>query len=97
LRKANCFHHESIGDAAEYLPTHNLNPDQEAEAAELKGRIHAAINALPEAQRTVVILREMQELSHQEIAEITKTNEKTVRWRLHQARKKLREMLKDFL
>jgi RNA polymerase sigma-70 factor (ECF subfamily) len=97
LRKANRFHHESIGDAAKYLPTQNPRPDQEAEAAELRTHIHAAVKNLPQVQRTVVILREMQGLSHREIAEITKTNEKTVRWRLHQARKKLREMLKDFL
>jgi len=97
LRKANRFHSESIDDAAEYIPARNPRPDQEVEAAELKSHIHAAIDTLPEAQRTVVILREMQQLSHREIAEITKTNEKTVRWRLHQARKKLREMLKEFL
>ncbi len=97
LRKASRFHRESIEDAAEYIPTRNPGPDKEVEAAELKEHIRAAIDTLPEAQRTVVILREMQELSHREIAHITKTNEKTVRWRLHQARKKLREMLKDFL
>ena len=97
LRKANRFHHESIDDAAEYIPTRNPRPDQEVEAAELKEHIRVAIDTLPEAQRTVVILREMQGLSHKEIAQITKTNEKTVRWRLHQARKKLREILKEFL
>jgi len=97
LRKAKRIHHESIEDAAEYIPARNPRPDQEVEAAELKEHIRLAIDALPEAQRTVVVLREMQGLSHREIARITKTNEKTVRWRLHQARKKLREMLKEFL
>ena len=98
LRRSARFPNAPLENAdARYLINHNPQPDKEVETAELRQHIYAAIDALPEAQRTVVILREMEGLSHREIAKIMKASEKTVRWRLHQARKKLREMLKEYL
>jgi len=46
--------------------------------------------------RTVLTLRHFSELNYQEIAEILELDEKTVKSRLHEARQRLREMLKDF-
>ena len=97
LRHAARFPNESLGNAKNRLVSHNPGPEEKVEAAELRQRIYDAIDSLPEAQRTVVILHEMQGLRHREIAQITKTPERTVRWRLHQARKKLQEMLKEYL
>jgi len=98
LRHTNRFSSESIENTQEQLlTTHNPGPEEKLLISELRQKIFGAIDSLPESQKTVVICREMQGLSHREIAEITQTPEKTVRWRLHQARKKLQKMLKEYL
>jgi len=47
--------------------------------------------------RTVVVLHEIEGLSHNEIAEITKTTVGTVRSRLHYAKQQLQSYLKDYI
>ena len=61
---------------------------------ELEAAIRAAVATLPEEQRTVVLLRFGQGLSHAEIARITGAEEATVRWRLFRARQVLRKALR---
>ncbi|MEO0794424.1 MAG: sigma-70 family RNA polymerase sigma factor [Verrucomicrobiota bacterium] len=64
---------------------------------ELQEKLNDALQKLSVKHRTVVVLYEIEGLSHQEIAEITKTSEGTVRSRLHYAKHQLRETLKDYL
>ncbi len=52
-----------------------------------------AINALPEAFRTVVAMREVEDLSYEEIAALTGISIGTVRSRLWRARARLKELL----
>ena len=52
---------------------------------------------LPEHFRIVIILRELQGLSYEEIAKITQTNVGTVKSRISRARNKLQECLKPYL
>jgi RNA polymerase sigma-70 factor (ECF subfamily) len=47
--------------------------------------------------RLVIILRELQGLSYDEIAKITQTNVGTVKSRISRARNKLQECLKPYL
>ena len=61
--------------------------------AEANEAIQASLARLPEDQRTVVLLRFGEGLSHAEIAEITKADPATVRWRLFRARQTLRRIL----
>ncbi len=61
--------------------------------AEANEAIQASLARLPEDQRTVVLLRFGEGLSHAEIAEITKADPATVRWRLYRARQTLRRIL----
>ncbi len=72
-------------------------PAAEAQAHEIGERIAAAIAALPEEQRTTVVLVEYHGLSHAEIAEVMGGSEKSVESRLYRARRALRETLKDLL
>lgn len=58
--------------------------------------IEESINGLPESQKTVLILHDLQDFSYQEIAEIVGTSIGTVRSRLHYGRSKLREMLAPY-
>jgi len=65
------------------------DPSRAAERAELRARLAVAIQTLPAGQREMITLREFQELSYREIAEITGIPIGTVMSRLYTARKSL--------
>ncbi len=56
--------------------------------------IDAALKKLPAKHSSVIVMFDLQEMSHSEIAKILKISEGTVRSRLHYARKKLYDYLK---
>ena len=72
------------------------DPTREAERKELREWVTQAVNSLSLNHRTVVILHELQGLSHPQIADILGCSEGTVRSRLHYARKKLRILLRPY-
>jgi RNA polymerase sigma-70 factor (ECF subfamily) len=75
------------------LHAHIVAPDVMLEAAELEQLMQAAIAALDEEHRLLVILRDVEELSYQEIGEITGLAEGTIKSRLHRARMAIKEYL----
>lgn len=64
---------------------------------ELREKLNEALQNLSIEHRTVVVLFEIEGLSHAQIAEITGSREATVRSRLHYAKRQLQGMLKDYL
>jgi RNA polymerase sigma-70 factor, ECF subfamily len=68
-------------------------PDAALEAAQRGSARERAIATLDEDQRLVVILRDVEELSYEEICEITGVPEGTVKSRLHRARLALKARL----
>jgi len=81
---------------ADALATSDASPYDCAAQAEMKERIEAALRTLPEAFRTVVVLREIEGFGYEEIAEILDVNLGTVKSRLTRGRSALREaLLKD--
>lgn len=68
-------------------------PDRAAEQAETRERVLEALDALPEQQRTVITLYELEGFTGAQIAEVLDVPAGTVRWHLHEARRKLREAL----
>lgn len=56
------------------------------EREELAEDLRHGLSGLPEEQRVVVLLRFGEGLAHEEIAELTKTEPATVRWRLYRRR-----------
>jgi RNA polymerase sigma-70 factor (ECF subfamily) len=68
-------------------------PDVYVEAAELDELLQRGVAALDEEQRLLVVLRDVQELSYEEIGEITGLPEGTIKSRLHRARMALKEWL----
>jgi len=64
---------------------------------EIESKVYEVIESLPEKHRTAILLREVENMSYQEIAEATGVSVGTVMSRLHHARKKLQELLKPFL
>ncbi len=75
----------------------HLKPDEKTMGKELTDVIKEMICTLPENFRIVIILRELQGLSYEEIANITKTNVGTVKSRIARARNKLQECLKPYV
>ena len=70
-------------------------PDQNVQRAELRDKMTIAINSLSGDHREVILLKEVEGLSYQEIAESIGSSIGTVMSRLYYARKKLQETLKD--
>jgi RNA polymerase sigma-70 factor (ECF subfamily) len=68
-------------------------PDVLMEAAELDRLMQQAIAQLDEDHRLLIVLRDVEELSYQEIGEITSLPEGTIKSRLHRARMAIKEWL----
>jgi RNA polymerase sigma-70 factor (ECF subfamily) len=69
-------------------------PDEHVAANEIGAIVREAIETLDEEYKSVVILRDLQGLSYEEVAEVLGLAPGTVRSRLHRGREKLREKLK---
>lgn len=68
-------------------------PQEAAERAELRQAIEDGLRTLPEGYRTALILREIHQLSYQEIAQALDTDLGTVKSRISRGRKLLRKFL----
>jgi RNA polymerase sigma-70 factor (ECF subfamily) len=68
-------------------------PDGVAERRELAERVRAAVDQLPERQRLILRLSELEGFTSVEIADILDLSQGTVRWYLHEARNTLRVTL----
>lgn len=72
-------------------------PDRIFLYKELEGKVNEALARIPPDQRTAIVLREVEGLSYDEMAETMKCSVGTVMSRLHYGRKKLQELLKGYL
>ena len=72
-------------------------PRREADLRELKEKLNAALLKLSEPHRLVVVLHDVQGLSHDEIAKVMDCNIGTVRSRLFYARQQLQAWLSNYL
>jgi RNA polymerase sigma-70 factor (ECF subfamily) len=72
---------------------HEDGPGKALERQQTLARIMAAMDRLPEDQKQVVLLRELEGLSYKEIADVMGIPEGTVMSRLFYARKKLQTLL----
>jgi RNA polymerase sigma-70 factor (ECF subfamily) len=68
-------------------------PDRQAENTDLRARLSTALDTLPEKQRTIVQLADLEGLTSGEIGRIMDLADGTVRWHLHEARRALRNAL----
>lgn len=75
------------------FPSDDEAPDHAAARGQVRHLLEARIDALPDAYRTVFVLRALEELSVEETAEALDIPEATVRTRFFRARSLLREAL----
>lgn len=79
-------------------PQHWIEDSEDRLLAEsLSDRIHSALNELPERQRDVVMLRDIDGLSSQEVCEALEISEGNQRVLLHRGRSRLRQALESEL
>ena len=88
---------EGEDDSILHICDNTSKPDEKTIGKELADIIRDMICKLPEHFRVVIVLRELQGLSYEEIANITQTNVGTVKSRISRARNKLQECLKPYL
>ena len=79
---------------ADLLADPNPGPVDLAEAADIRQAVWEALSTLPPTQRAATVLRYYLGLSEAEMAEELACPPGTVKWRLHAARKRLRELLR---
>lgn len=72
-------------------------PEDQVLQSEMKATLERAIGELPEFYRSVLLLRDMEELSTRDTAQILDLSEDVVKTRLHRARLALRNTLDEYL
>ncbi|MCI9468347.1 MAG: sigma-70 family RNA polymerase sigma factor [Oscillospiraceae bacterium] len=87
--------YETDDGEQEYLPIpdETFSPETEAERRELRSSVRRGLSQLPEGQRQILILREIGQLSYEEIAGQLGLEAGTVKSRIFRARKKLCDIL----
>ncbi|HSN90528.1 MAG TPA: sigma-70 family RNA polymerase sigma factor [Anaeromyxobacteraceae bacterium] len=89
---------EDLSGAGEGILATSLgnDPQESLLRRELLERIQAALDTLPEKHRTILVLREIEGLSYEELAERLGIHKGTVMSRLFHARKKMQAALRDY-
>ena len=89
------LHKDDENDTVMDLPDESFRPDTVTESSIADVQIQQAILSLSENYRQVVLLRDVEGLSYQEISEISKCPVGTVKSRVNRARLKLQQKLKN--
>lgn len=82
-------------DFSRQLADPSPGPPERAERAHLRAEVQQALDQLPVPQRAVIVLRYYLSYSVSEMAQALDIPPGTVKWRLHQARQRLRTLLGD--
>lgn len=85
--------HVEDGEMQRQIMSDDPLPDEVVEREELRSIVNGAIGSLPEEQRLVISLRDIQGLSYDEIAEVLDCPTGTVKSRINRARQALKNVL----
>ncbi len=81
----------SLGEEEMEFPASDISPQERLEYEERLRRVHELFSKLPERQRTVMQLRDIEGLSYRETAQAMGITEDVVRVTLHRARAAIRQ------
>lgn len=81
------------GDRAFLIRDWSETPEEELLSGEARAIMDAALDQLPAHYRAILVMRDVEELSNEEVAEALGESVSTVKSRLHRARMALRETL----
>ncbi len=89
---------DEIEGGEHVLPsTLGLNPDKVYGRKELREKMLEALETLSEKHRTILILREVEGLSYEEMAEVLNISKGTVMSRLYHARRYFQDAIEEYL
>ncbi len=88
---------EATGDSGMFVSDPTQKPDQGVRRREIQESVEAALKELPEKYREVIVLRDIQQLSYEEIEQTLGIPGGTVRSRINRARSSLQEMLEPLV
>ncbi len=88
---------ESMAAIKDSLVDEGSSPYEDCARGEIKTRVEAALALVAEPYRTALVLRDIEELSYEEIAEITETTMGTVKSRITRGRDALKKKLERYL
>lgn len=91
------LHHALEEDDGEllHLPASDADPYDIVRRGELSARIQAALERLPPYHRGVILMREVEGMSYEEMADAMQVSKGTIMSRLFHARRKLQRALSD--
>ena len=81
------------GDMKRQIESGGPTPEESAETEDLKKIVNDAIEKLNEEHRVVIVLRDIQGLTYEEISDVLKLPEGTVKTRINRARQALKNIL----
>ena len=84
---------EQEGDPMDRFASLAPNPEEQASNSEIRRLLEEAVEKLPDAYRTVFVLRDVEEMSTTDTADVLEITEENVKVRLHRARALLRKSL----
>jgi len=99
-RKKSEFDEENTKGAvagAPSTPNRARRPDEQMQSSQMEVLIQKAIESLPEDRRLLIVLRDIEELSYDEISEITGLAQGTVKSGISRARSTLRKKLAKYM
>ncbi len=85
---------DAVDDHSYHLRAVGTSAQKEIERKELAGQVQEGIDKLPEDLRTCVILRDIEELTYQEIVDVLRIPEGTVKSRINRGRIELAKILR---
>ena len=85
------------GEATERMWSTAPSPDTRIESAEFQQHLRAALAEVREPYRSIVVLREIEDLKYEEIAAALELPLNTVKVYLHRGRRMLRQRLREFV
>ena len=96
IDKVRSKHHTTGSlETAYYVADDEIKPDKHAEQSDMMRQIDAAVEQLPETQRLIFHLRDVEGMTYKEISEILDISLDNVKINLFRARQKLRKLLKQ--
>lgn len=87
----------SLADSSSALVDHNKSPFEMVADHEIQARVEKELRNVPEPYRTAVVLRDIEDLSYEQIADITQVSLGTVKSRITRGRDALRKLLTEYV
>ncbi len=74
-----------------------IDPARQTQSGEMGRRLKEALEQLPEKQRLAIAMFAIEEMPQKQVAEALQCSVEAVKWHVFQGRKRLKELMKDYM